>query len=157
MGVFGNPAVRRYRRSMPQTPPPRVSLHLRAGWTGLLVFVVLGVVLEALHAVKAPAYLDVGQETRRLMWTLAHAHGTLLSLVHLATAATEMWLGAGVVSTWASRLLLLALVLLPVGFFLGGIGAYGGDPGLGVFLAPVGALAMVGGVALVARGVWQRT
>ena len=27
-------------------------------------------------------------EARRLMWTLAHTHGTLLGLVHLAFSAT---------------------------------------------------------------------
>ena len=47
----------------------------------------LGVFLETLHGFKAGFYLDASSATRRLMWTLAHAHGTLLSLVHLALAA----------------------------------------------------------------------
>src|SRR5262245_58711093 len=62
----------------------RARIHLSFGWIGLLVFVVLGIALEALHAWKSPTYLGVGNETRRLMWTLAHAHGVGLSLVHLA-------------------------------------------------------------------------
>src|SRR6187401_2755242 len=62
--------------------------HLRFGWIALLVFVTLGAVLEALHAWKSVAYLGVGHETRRLMWTLAHAHGVGLGLLHLGFAAT---------------------------------------------------------------------
>lgn len=137
--------------------PTNVRHHLRIGWTALLVSITLGVVLEGLHAIKAPIYLDVGQETRRLMWTLAHTHGTLLGLVHLATAATAALLGPAVVSSIASRLLLGGVVLLPLGFFLGGFGVYNGDPGVGVFLAPLGALSTVVGAGLVARAVWQAT
>ena len=139
------------------TLAPVVRRHLRVGWVGLALFVVLGLVLEGLHAVKAPLYLDVGTETRRLMWTLAHAHGTLLSLVHLAAGVTAAWLGPGVVSSVSSRLLTAGLVLLPLGFFLGGVSTYGGDPGVGVFLAPVGALAALFGVVGVARRVWVAT
>jgi len=142
---------------MPSPLPAVARHHLRVGWTALLVSISLGVVLEGLHAVKAPLYLDVGQETRRLMWTLAHTHGTLLGLVHLATAGTVALLGEGVVSVLASRLLLGGLVLLPLGFFLGGFGVYEGDPGLGVFLAPLGALATLLGVGLVAAAVWRTT
>ncbi|HCH66773.1 MAG TPA: hypothetical protein DFR83_28480 [Deltaproteobacteria bacterium] len=131
--------------------------HLRLGWLGLAAFVVMGLVLEALHAFKTPLYLDVGHETRRLMWTLAHAHGTLLSLVQLAVASTAVLLGGEVVSQAASRALLVGWVLLPVGFFLGGIGTFGGDPGAGIFLAPVGAAATLVGAGLVARKVWVVT
>jgi hypothetical protein len=115
---------------------------MRTGWIALLVFVTLGTVLEALHAFKSGAYLGVGNETRRLMWTLAHAHGIGLALVHLGFGATLRALFVDVqprLST-ASRLLTWSTVLLPGGFFLGGIGTYGGDPGLGIFLVPVGAL-----------------
>ena len=35
--------------------------------------------------------------------------------------------------------LIWAAILLPAGFFLGGIVIYDGDPGLGVWLVPVGA------------------
>ena len=62
--------------------------HLRLGWWSLLVFLVLGGVLETLHGLKVGWYLDVDNETRRLMWTLAHAHGSLLGLLHLGFAFT---------------------------------------------------------------------
>lgn len=62
--------------------------HLAFGWWSLLLFLSLGIVLEALHGLKISWYLNVGMETRRLLWRLAHAHGTMLSLVHLAFAST---------------------------------------------------------------------
>jgi hypothetical protein len=121
---------------------------LRFGWIALLVFATLGLVLEGLHAYKSPVYLGVGYEVRRLMWTLAHAHGVGLSLVHLAFAFTADRLGGPHAAETqrrrlelASKLLCAALVLLPLGFFLGGFAAYEGDPGVGVFIAPIGALA----------------
>ena len=64
-----------------------VRRHLRFGWWSLATFGLLGLVLETLHGFKVGAYLDVSNETRRLMWTLAHAHGTLLGLVHLGFAS----------------------------------------------------------------------
>ena len=134
--------------SAPETNPRArlVRTHLRFGWIGLLVFVVLGVVLEGLHAFKTSAYLGVGRETRRLMWTLAHAHGVGLSLVHVAFAATVGLLLREVANpklALGSRLLAWGSVLVPGGFFIGGIVTYEGDPGVGVFLVPIGALLLV--------------
>ena len=119
--------------------------HVRFGWWSLLIFLTLGLVLEMLHGFKIGAYLDVSNATRRLMWTLAHAHGALLSLVHIIfglclRAMPE--LGEGNLSL-ASASLVGASLLLPGGFFLGGIAFYGGDPGFGIALVPVGA-AMLG-------------
>ena len=73
--------------------------HLQIGWWALLVFLSVGLVLEALHGLKVGLYLDVSNETRRLMWRLAHAHGTLLALVNLAFAVSverlENWSDKG--------------------------------------------------------------
>ena len=116
--------------------------HLRLGWIGLLVFATLGLVLETLHAFKSGAYLGVGNETRRLLWTLAHAHGVGLSLLHIGLAAT-LRLAFNELDARLRRaagFLSFATVLLPGGFFLGGIATYDGDPGVGVLLAPVGAV-----------------
>lgn len=126
--------------------------HLRNGWIALVVFVCLGIGLESLHAFKSFAYLGVGNETRRLMFTLAHAHGIGLSLVQIAFAAT-LSLSIDLPSARmaiVSRCLNGALVLMPLGFLLGGIVTYGGDPGIGVLLVPVGALLLLIGVLLVA-------
>jgi hypothetical protein len=137
----------------PTPPPPAhasseselaaaVRAHLRFGWIALLVFGTLGLVLEALHAFKSGAYLGVGNETRRLMWTLAHAHGIGLSLLNMVYAATLHLAFVRIPARLhvASRMLRWGSVLLPGGFFLGGFLTYGGDPGLGVLLAPIGAL-----------------
>ena len=128
-----------------------VRTHLRFGWIGLLVFATFGAVLEALHAWKSDAYLGPGNETRRLMWTLAHAHGIGLSLLQIGFAAT-LKLQFGSISLRlqrASKLLRWATLLLPGGFLLGGIVPYDGDPGAGVLLAPIGALLLLACILLV--------
>lgn len=117
-----------------------VRRHLRIGWLSLLVFLSLGLALEALHGLKVQAYLNAMNETRRLMWTLAHAHGTLLALVQLGFAFTVQQVPAwrGRARTVASMSLLAAGALMPGGFFLGGVWVYAGDPGLGILLVPAG-------------------
>lgn len=128
-------------------------LHLRVGWWSLLLFLTLGLVLETLHGFKVGFYLDVSNSTRRLVWTLAHAHGTLLSVLNLVFAMsirlTPDWKTSSRVL--ASRCLLGALALIPLGFFLGGVFIYGGDPGVGVILVPPGALLLFISVLLTAR------
>ena len=104
---------------------PRASdatLHLRFGWWALLAFLCLGIGLEALHGFKIRFYLDVSNEARRLLWTLAHAHGVLLALVNIAFALSLRAFPdlAAQPLAIASRCLIGAAVLLPVGFFLGG-------------------------------------
>lgn len=131
--------------------------HERVGWTSLALFTGLGLVLELLHAFKVGLYLGAGAETRRLLWTLAHAHGALLGLVHLAFAAQSARLAlperaAGQVSS----LLVAATVLLPGGFFAGGVVVHGTDPGLGVLLAPLGAVALVAALTRCAIASWRR-
>jgi hypothetical protein len=128
--------------------------HVRIGWWWLLVFAGLGLILETLHGFKVGAYLNVSNETRRLMWRLAHAHGTLLGAVNILFGLT---LRAGHESTFRdlrtiSVSLLAASVLLPLGFFLGGVQFYGGDPGLGVLVVPVGAVLLLAALFMIASG-----
>ena len=128
-------------------------LHARVGWWSLIFFVVLGLVLEGLHGLKLGWYLDRGQETRRLLLTLSHAHGALLSLLHLIVG---LGLRTGFVAAspppmLASRCLLASLVLIPGGFLAGGLLTHGADAGLGVLLVPVGALALIVGLVQLAR------
>ena len=128
--------------------------HLRFGWWSLLVFAGLGLLLESLHGFKVGAYLDVANETRRLMWRLAHAHGTLLGAVHVLFGLTLRGADENAFRNLRtiSPALMGASVLLPAGFFLGGIRFYGGDPGLGVLLVPVGAVLLLAGLFLIASG-----
>ncbi len=133
--------------------------HMLVGWWSLLLFILLGVALESFHGLKLAWYLSVDSESRRLLWTLAHSHGTLLAVVHLCFAATlwqvfhptahasatqVKWL------TWASLCLIGAGVLIPAGFFLGGWFHYSGDPGLGIVFVPIGALLLVVSIAIIA-------
>ena len=141
----------------PSPPRPEyVRRHLRFGWWSLFVFLLLGATLETLHGFKVGFYLDVSNETRRLMWTLAHAHGALLGLVNVAAGLTLQTL-PGVSSNGriplASATLVAATVLLPAGFFAGGVSFYSGDPGVGIALVPVGAACLAVGVLLMARAV----
>ena len=125
----------------PTKHPTGVHRHLVIGWAALLLFVILGTVLEIMHGFKIQFYLNVTNETRRLMWTLSHAHGVLLGLVNLAFAAKVYMVkknGSG--TGWASALFSASTILLPGGFFLGETVIDGSDPGLGVFLVLVGAL-----------------
>ena len=127
--------------------------HLRFGWWSLLLFATLGLVLESLQGFKVRAYLDVSSETRRLMWTLAHAHGTLLAIVHVIFALTWRAAPASLPNPQLiSTSLIAASVLLPGGFFLGGVAFYSGDPGVGVLLVPIGGVLLLFAVFSIARG-----
>jgi hypothetical protein len=130
--------------------------HHTIGWWGLLLFLTLGIVLETMHGLKLGLFLDPAHRHRRLLWTLAHAHGTLFALMHIAFAAGLLQFGR-----WSDRQLRIAsfllidgLVLVPLGFFLGGVDHTEVDPGPGILLVPVGAVLLLAGVALVA---WAAT
>jgi hypothetical protein len=137
---------------MMQTHENYARLHLRFGWWSLFVFTTLGLVLEAFHGFKAGLYLDVSNDTRRLMWTLAHAHGTLLAIINIVfglsvyvappTEREKRLISASLIG---------ATVVLPAGFFLGGTVFYNGDPGLGILLVPLGAIMMLLAIMVVAR------
>ena len=128
--------------------------HLRFGWWSLLAFLSLGLLLEALHGFKIGYYLGVENEARRLAFRLGHAHGTLLSLVHVAFGLTlaSRFAPSESSAKRASSLLVAATLLLPGGFLLGGLFLHGGDPGVGVLLVPVGAFLLFLAVLAIARG-----
>ena len=126
--------------------------HLALGWRALLVFVCLGLLLESLLAFKVGSYVDVDHEARRTMWRLAHAHGTGLALVNVAYGLTVRAFPA-TADALTSGCLITALLLVPGGFFGGGLDAHGGDPGILILLVPPGAVALVVGIARVAHAV----
>jgi len=127
--------------------------HIRFGWSSIFVFVLLGLLLETLHGFKVGLYLDVSNEARRLVWTLAHTHGTLIGVLNLGFALTLPHLGSSAsLLRLASLGFILAGVLMPLGFFLGGIVIYGGDPGLAIVLAPVGGALLIAAAGLVTLG-----
>jgi hypothetical protein len=129
--------------------------HARLGWWMLALFAGGGLVLESLIGLRTPWLLDVGMETRRVMFRLAHAHGALFGLVHVAFATS--W-HAGLLAAvepdglrGPSRLLTFGSVCVPLGFALGGSWFVEADPGLGVLLVPIGALAVVAALISIAR------
>lgn len=129
---------------------PTGSLCLYFGWWALLCYLTLGFTLEILHGLKIPWYLEF--ETRRLMWTLGHAHGALLALINIVFGIMLRVLAIRP-TVWqktASISLVIATILLPGGFFLGGLHVYGADPGIGVLLVPLGAASLFIGVLLTA-------
>jgi hypothetical protein len=146
--------------SRPSKPvPPGVQLadrNLGFGWWSLLIFLSLGAILETLQGLKIGWYLDVGNETRRLMFTLAHAHGTLLAVVNIAAGLTARTLERFILRPSVSFALIWAAILLPAGFFLGGIVIYDGDPGLGVWLVPIGAGLLFYSIARIALDLSSR-
>ena len=128
--------------------------HRRFGWTALLAWMCAGLLLEIFHGFKLGGYLL--DPLRRELWTLAHFHGALLSVVNLAYVrwAEEPGLSAAA-RAWGSRALIAGSVLLPAGFVLGGLFHFEGDPGIGIFLAPLGALALIFTAAVQTRLAWR--
>ncbi len=111
----------------------------RVGAWGLFLWLLSGLTLEGLHGFKLAAYLE--DALRREMWTLAHAHGTLLSLACLVLAWAGPLASLPLQRARASdRLFAAGAVLLPLGFLLGGISHSEADPGLGILLVPIGGL-----------------
>jgi len=124
---------------------PALKRTLRTGWLLLAVSLPFGVTLEALHGFKVQAYL--GSDMRREMWRLAHAHGTMLGILCLVFATVAERHVPPALQRSVARQVTWGSLLIPLGFFLGGILNSEGDPSLGVLLVPVGALLLV--VALV--------
>jgi len=87
------------------------------------------------------------------MWRLAHTHGALLSLLNVVFALTlSRWQpGRAKRRALASGCLAAATLIIPAGFFSGGVFVHGGDPGLGVLLVPPGAALLFAAVLLTAR------
>ena len=124
------------------------------GWMGLAAWSTFGLGLEAAHGWKVSAFLD--NELTRLLLTLAHAHGALLSLVLIAFAvhgASQLDPG----ERWPRSALLFAWATMPLGFALGAIAHPESDPSLGIVLVPVGALSLIAGLMRIAVAAWKRT
>jgi hypothetical protein len=120
--------------------------HQVWGWRLLAFFMTGGLLLESMHGFKIGFYLDPNNTLRRELWTLAHAHGTLVALVQLLfsqTIARRWW------TSWervrlCSFLYFGAVVFLPGGFFLGGLMPYNNsDPWVGIWWVPLGALFLI--------------
>ena len=132
-----------------RSPAALAATLIRFGLWSLLTYLTLGLALEALHGFKVSWYLEF--ETRRLLWTLAHAHGVLVSVVAIVFGLLIQ--RAAQPANWhrvVSACLMAAAVLLPGGFLLGGIYVYDGDPGPGVVLSPIGGALLFAAVLVTA-------
>jgi hypothetical protein len=134
-----------------------VRRHLAFGWWSLAIFTTFGLLLEAAHGLKLGWYLDVSSGTRRLSFTLGHAHGTLLGVLNVAFALSlRQAKMSAVAAARASFALRAATVLMPLGFILGGAAFYAGDPGIAIVLVPPAGALLVIALVLVARGFSRR-
>lgn len=123
----------------------------------MLLFAGLGLALEGLNGLKLGFFLDPEFHLRREMWRLAHAHGTLLSIIQLVFSGA---LARGIFASedraqLASTLLRAALLLMPLGFFLGGVAPSESDPWIGIWLVPVGGALLLLALAITAFDAWQ--
>lgn len=133
----------------------RARVHARFGWTLLLVSLVFGALMETLEGFRwAPLVRDAWMQR---LWSLAHFHGAAFGLLNLIYVP---WADAPGLSESrrrsASRMLRVGSAVMPLGFLLGGIGHPEGDPSIGIFLAPVGALFVLYTVALQTMAVWRK-
>ena len=113
---------------------------LGQGWIGLALWIVFGILIEGLIGFRSPALLD--DLIRKEMFRLAHAHGTLLNVV-LIIAAICVRLELISIQPIAALGLRGAAFLLPLGFLLGGLWHFKDDPGIGIFLVPIGAVLLL--------------
>ena len=123
-----------------RSPLQQTTGLIRQGWISLAAWIVFGLLIEGLIGFRSPVLLD--DSTRREMFRLAHAHGTLLNLVLIAAAICAK-LDLVRLGPIASLGLRSAVVLLPAGFLLAGIWHFKDDPGLGIFLVPIGAVLLL--------------
>ena len=129
---------------------PALTLTLRTGYWLLAVSLPFGLTLEALHGFKVRAFMQ--SEMRRELFRLAHAHGTMLGILCLVFAALAEKHVAKAARLPVARLVSLGAVLMPFGFFLGGILNSEGDPSLGIALVPVGAVLLIAALVRSAQG-----
>jgi uncharacterized membrane protein YgdD (TMEM256/DUF423 family) len=135
--------------------PVSVSGLVLQAWLSIAIWMSFGLLLESLIGYRVPAYLR--DELRREIFRLAHTHGALLNLVLLGAALS---IDRELVRPSKMGLLSLRLgaILMPVGFLLGGIWHTEGEPGIGVWLAPLGGvLVILGAVDLAISAVKNRT
>ena len=137
------------KKAPTEAPRPLERLLLQ-GWVSIAGWMSFGLLLEGLLGYKIPAFLEDAQ--RRELFRLAHTHGTLLALVLIAAALCGRLFDIRPPSV-ALAALRLGAVLMPLGFLLGGIWHPEGDPGVGIWLVPPGALMVIFGAIATAMAI----
>lgn len=128
--------------------------HQRFGWSLLFAALATGLALESLLGFKIAGF--VMDPLRHELWSLAHFHAVFLAMLNLVYVR---WADAPAISESgrrsASNALMAGSLLLPLGFFLGGIAHYEGDPGIGILAVPAGAVLLLYTVLRQALAAWR--
>ena len=119
------------------------------GWAGIAIWMAVGLFLEGLLGYKTPSYLF--DQQRRELFRLAHSHGVLLNLLLIGAALCSRYL---TLPRAANLSLRVGSVLMPLGFLAAGIWHPEGDPGLAIWIVPVGALLLIFGTVTTAMA-WK--
>ena len=117
------------------------------GWISLAAWIVFGLLIEGLIGFRSPALLD--DSVRREMFRLAHAHGTILSLLLLVA---DQYLRSRQIDLPAAAMLSLRIgaAVMPFGFLLGAIWHAETDPNFLIILSPIGGVMLIFGVVAIA-------
>lgn len=125
----------------------------RIGWTSLLAWACIGLALETAHGFKLAGYLD--DALARELCTLGHAHGVGLAIVTILVAELGLPILDEARRPWIARAIAFAAIAIPAGFLLSALGHPEGDPGFAIWIVPLGALALLGGLAGLAHAAWR--
>ena len=156
-GTVSSPAAEEAteRRRGPKADRDPADNAVAVGWLQVTIFLIFGLVLESFHLVKLPFYLDL--HLRRELWTLAHAHGTLLGAVTILFGlSAQRFLPNLATRTNAARLVMAGSWLVPLGFLGGGLGNAEGDPSLMILLVPTGALLLILGLSMLVLSAFRK-
>ena len=156
-GAVSSPAAEEAteRRRGPKADRDPADNAVAVGWLQVTIFLIFGLVLESFHLVKLPFYLDL--HLRRELWTLAHAHGTLLGAVTILFGlSAQRFLPNLATRTNAARLVMAGSWLVPLGFLGGGLGNAEGDPSLMILLVPTGALLLILGLSMLVLSAFRK-
>jgi hypothetical protein len=131
--------------SQPSNERPINRALMIQGWAGVALWMSIGLLLEGLLGYKAPAYLLDPQ--RRELFRLAHSHGVLLNVLLIAASLCGRYIAP---PRFANHTLRIGSILMPLGFLVAGIWHPEGDPGLAIWIVPLGALLVIFGTILTA-------
>ena len=123
--------------------------RVKLAFVWMAVWVGFGLVLDMLIGTKQFFYLL--NPMRQAMWRLAHAHGVLLAVVFVVVARLHGFGGR----PGPERVMFLGTLLVPLGFFLGGVAPTETDPFIGVWLVPLGGFCYLRGLVATLAGRMQ--
>ena len=125
----------------------------RQGWIGVAFWMSFGLLIEGLIGFRSPSYLS--DPVRRELFRLTHTHGTVLSILLLIVFVylAKNFVAPPTAAIWSLR---IGTVLMPVGVLFGGIWHYESDPGVMIFLAPLGGVMVIFGVIAIAVSTFKK-